>query len=105
MSPAATEITPSNPGTCTGARRLWVVPSPSWPDQLHQHAEIALAKADYATAEDLAMKSWQQGARQGSMCERNWQVVIEVRKHANDQKGVEAARKRQAECRLPATQP
>ena len=78
---------------------------PSWPDQLHQHAEIALAKADYATAEDLAMKSWQQGARQGSMCERNWQVVIEVRKHANDQKGVEAARKRQAECRLPATQP
>jgi len=93
MTPATTSPVTTSPAT------------PSWPDQLHEHAEIALAKADYATAEDLAMKSWQQGSRHGGMCERNWQVVIEVRKHANDQKGVEAARKRQAECRLPATQP
>jgi general secretion pathway protein D len=80
-------------------------PATSWPQQLHDHAEIALARADYATAEDLAMQSWQQGPRHGGMCERNWQVVIEARKHANDPKGVESARKRQADCRLPAKSP
>ncbi len=79
--------------------------APSWPEQLHQHAETALARGDYATAQDLAMQSWQQGSRHGSMCERNWQVIIEARKHASDQKGVAAARKRQAECRLPVKSP
>jgi general secretion pathway protein D len=90
----ATAIPPATPAA-----------TPSWPEQLHQHAEIALARGDYPTAEDLARQSWQQGSRHGSMCERNWQVIIEVRKHANDEKGVAAARKRQAECRVPEKSP
>jgi general secretion pathway protein D len=95
----------SSASTLTPATVAAPAATPSWPDQLHEHAETALAKAEYATAEDLAMQSWKQGARRGSMCERNWQVIIEVRKHAKDSKGVDEAHKRQVECRLPAKSP
>ncbi|MHB1059424.1 MAG: type II secretion system secretin GspD [Rhodanobacter sp.] len=81
------------------------VPAPSWPEQMQQHAEIALGKGDYLNAQNLAIQSWQQGPHRGSLCERNWQVVIETRKHADDKKGLELARKRQAECALPAKSP
>ncbi|WP_426701220.1 type II secretion system secretin GspD [Rhodanobacter sp. Col0626] len=84
---------------------LPTAPAPSWPEQLQQHAESALSQADYLNAQNLAIQSWQQGSRRGSLCERNWQVVIEAREHAGDQKGITAARKRLAECRLPATPP
>jgi general secretion pathway protein D len=95
----------SSASTLTPATVAAPAATPSWPDQLHEHAETALARADYATAEDLAMQSWKQGARRGSMCERNWQVIIEVRKHAKDSKGVDEAHRRQVECRLPAKSP
>jgi general secretion pathway protein D len=51
------------------------------------------------------MQSWQQGTRQGSLCERNWQVVIEARQHARDEKGLALSRKRLAECSAPVKSP
>jgi general secretion pathway protein D len=77
------------------------VPIPSWPEQLQQHAELALGKADYANAERLAMQSWQQGARQGDLCERNWQVIVQVRQHQQDAAGVQTARQSQQACLKP----
>ncbi len=73
--------------------------APGSAEQLQQHAEQALANADYANAQSLAMQSWQHGTRQGSLCERNWQVIIEVRRHNQDTAGVENARQRQQACR------
>ena len=76
-------------------------PIPSWPEQLQQHAELALGKADYANAERLAMQSWQQGTRQGNLCERNWQVIVQVRQHNQDAAGVQTARQSQQACLKP----
>jgi general secretion pathway protein D len=73
-------------------------PAPGWPEQLQQHAETALQQSDYVTAQDLAMQSWKQGSRHGDLCERNWQVIIEARKHSNRLGTVDAARKQQGEC-------
>jgi len=73
-------------------------PAPGWPEQLQQHAETALQHSDYTTAQELAMQSWKQGSGRGSLCERNWQVIIEARKHSNRLGTVDAARKQQAEC-------
>jgi general secretion pathway protein D len=73
-------------------------PPPGWPEQLQQHAETALQQSDYATAQDLAMQSWKQGSRHGNLCERNWQVIIESRKHSNRLGSVDAARKQKDEC-------
>jgi general secretion pathway protein D len=71
---------------------------PSWPEQLQQHAEASLRQADFSSAQDLALQSWKQGTHRGSLCERNWQTVIEVRKHSNHLGSIEAARKEQQSC-------
>lgn len=73
-------------------------PAPGWPEQLQQHAETALQHSDYTTAQELATQSWKQGSHRGALCERNWQVIIEARKHSNRLGTVDAARKQQAEC-------
>lgn len=80
-------------------------PAPGWPEQLQQHAETALLHSDYTTAQDLAMQSWKQGSRHGALCERNWQVIIEARKHSNRLGTVDAARKEQATCLRQAPSP
>ena len=84
--------TPAASATSTG------VSAPTWPEQLQQHAEDALRQSDYATAQDLAMQSWRQGTRHGSLCERNWQVIMEARKHSTALGTIDAARKQQGEC-------
>jgi general secretion pathway protein D len=76
----------------------------SWSQQLQQHAESALQQGDYATAQDLAMQSWKQGTQHGELCERNWQVVLDARKHSGKLGSVEAARSQQAACLKPAMQ-
>jgi len=74
------------------------VPASNWPEQLQQHAEDALRQSDYATAQDLAMQSWKQGLHRGSLCERNWGVIVEARKHSNRLGSVDAARKQESSC-------
>jgi general secretion pathway protein D len=72
--------------------------SPSWPEQLQQHAEDALRQSDYANAQDLAMQSWRQGAHRGSLCQRNWAVIAQARLHNSRLGSAEAARKQQNSC-------
>jgi general secretion pathway protein D len=93
-------ITPLSTTTSTSTTSITVA---GWPEQLQQHAETALQQADYADAQDLAMQSWRQGTRHGSLCERNWQVIQQARQHGNDTRGVAAARKQQQACLLPKT--
>jgi general secretion pathway protein D len=73
-------------------------PAPSWPEQLQQHAEDALRHNDFTSAQDLAMQSWRQGTHHGDLCERNWQTVVEARKHSNRLGNVEDARKQVNAC-------
>ncbi len=76
---------------------------PNWALQVQNHAETALQHGDYAMAQDLAMQSWRHGTDHEGLCERNWQVVMEARKHDAKLGSVEAARAQQAACRRPAT--
>ncbi|WEN15296.1 type II secretion system secretin GspD [Rhodanobacter sp. AS-Z3] len=96
-------------GTAAAAATMPVAPPPApalgWPEQMQHHAEIALGKGDDLNAQNLAIQSWQQGAQRGALCERNWQLVLQVRQHAKDPKGADLARKRLAGCRAPATSP
>jgi general secretion pathway protein D len=79
-------------------------PAPSWPEQLQQHAEDALRRSDFATAQDLAMQSWKQGTRRGNLCQRNWQVIVEARKHSNHLGNVDKAESQVQAC-LKAASP
>jgi general secretion pathway protein D len=100
MSSVPAVITPLSTTTSTSTTSTTAA---GWPEQLQQHAEAALQQADYADAQDLAMQSWRQGSRHGSLCERNWQVIQQARQHGNDTRGVAAARKQQQACLLPKT--
>ncbi|MFC5436191.1 type II secretion system secretin GspD [Rhodanobacter umsongensis] len=82
----------------TAALSPAAAPAPGWPEQLQQHAETALQKSDYATAQDLAMQSWKQGSRHGNLCERNWQVIMDARQHSSALGSVDAARKQKDAC-------
>jgi len=73
-------------------------PPPGSPEQLQQHAEHALQQGDYPLAQDLAQQSWQLGARHGSLCERNWQVIMDARQHRGSLGSVDAARKQKDAC-------
>jgi len=73
-------------------------PPPGSPEQLQQHAEHALQQGDYPLAQDLAQQSWQLGARHGSLCERNWQVIMDARQHRSSLGSVDAARKQKDAC-------
>ena len=68
------------------------------PAQLQQQAVAALSRKDYDTAQDLALRSWREGARSGTLCAQNWQVVGEVRAHFQDAKGIDTARKWAHQC-------
>ena len=76
---------------------------PGGPQLLQEHAESALQHGDYGMAQDLALQSWQQGTRHGPLCERNWQVVLDARKHDGKLGSVEAARSGEAACLNPPT--
>ena len=77
---------------------------PGWAEQLQRHAENALGNRDYAMASDLAMQSWHAGSRHGSLCERNWQVIVRARQHSGSLGKVDEARRQQAAC-LRGTSP
>lgn len=72
--------------------------SPKSPDLLQDRAEIAVRLNDYATAEQLAHRSWELGPRLGPLCARNWQTIVEMRLQAGDSAGVLAARQGVQDC-------
>lgn len=73
--------------------------SPDSPDVLQDRAELAVYMGNYDMAEKLARQSWSLGSKQGPLCARNWQTVVEMRQHADDQAGAAAASKSVDECR------
>lgn len=75
--------------------------SPQSPDLLQERAEVAIRLGDYGSAEKLAHESWSLGPKLGSLCARNWQTVVEVRRQARDEAGAETAQKWVATCHKP----
>ncbi len=94
--PAGTEGT-AGP-TVTPVSTSMAAASPGGPENLQQHAESALQHGDYAMAQDLALQSWQQGVRHGPLCERNWQVVLDARKHDGKLGSIDDARRQGQRC-------
>ena len=100
-------------GVSSGATPATVTPlpassstnAPSWPEQLQQHAEDALRQADFANAQDLALQSWRQGTHRGSLCERNWQVILQARQHNGRLGNVDTARKQENSCLASSPSP
>ncbi len=80
-------------------------PTPSWPEQLQQHAEDALRQADYSNAQDLAMQSWRQGTHRGALCQRNWEVIAQARLHNARLGSADAARKQANSCLAGSASP
>ena len=50
------------------------------PSALQQRAELAIRQGDWSSAERLAMKSFDSGAKLGQLCRRNWLTVHYARK-------------------------
>ena len=73
---------------------------PKAPDLLQSRAELAIRQHRYDHAIQLAMASWQQGPKLGSLCARNWQTVVEMRKLSHDSAGITSARKQRDACRV-----
>jgi Tfp pilus assembly protein PilF len=78
--------------------------SPNSPDLLQDRAELAIRLKDYATAEQLAHRSWDLGPKLGPLCARNWQTISELRRHAGDDAGAAAASKSVAQCHVEGMQ-
>jgi hypothetical protein len=55
-------------------------------------------------AEQLAHQSWSLGSKQGPLCARNWQTIVEMRQRVNDTAGAAVASKSVGECREPGIQ-
>jgi tetratricopeptide (TPR) repeat protein len=68
------------------------------PDVLQDRAELAIYMSNYDMAEKLAQQSWSLGSKQGPLCARNWQTIVELRQHAADPAGAAAASKSVATC-------
>jgi hypothetical protein len=49
--------------------------TPDDPDLLQWQAEIALVARDWASAEQLATRSYERGPRLGGLCRRNWMTI------------------------------
>jgi hypothetical protein len=69
------------------------------PDVLQDRAELAIYMSNYDLAEKLAQQSWSMGSKQGPLCARNWQTVVEMRERVHDATGEAAATKSVADCR------
>ncbi|WP_233510962.1 tetratricopeptide repeat protein [Dyella psychrodurans] len=78
--------------------------NPESPDVLQDRAELAVYMGNYELASKLAQQSWSLGSKQGPLCARNWQTIVEIRQHANDAAGAEAANKNVEACREPGIQ-
>jgi predicted Zn-dependent protease len=78
--------------------------TPNSPDVLQDRAELAIYMGNYTMAEQLANQSWSLGSKQGPLCARNWQTIVEMRQHANDAAGAAAATKSVEDCREPGIQ-
>ncbi len=98
-SSTATVTVPLSSGTATVTVPL--VSGMPTPEQLQQQAVAAMTRTDYVQAQTLALRSWREGAKRGSLCAQNWQVIGEARSHMQDAAGVETAHKWAMQCVAP----
>ena len=78
--------------------------APDAPDILQLKAELLIGLRKYAEAEALARRSFELGAKLGSLCARNWQTIVETRSLARDEASAASAREQLAACRVPPRQ-
>jgi Tfp pilus assembly protein PilF len=71
---------------------------PSDPEVLQSMAEIQLHKKDYQQALNFAIRSYDDGARVGEICSRNWRTISVARGHLGDSSGAAQAERRAGEC-------
>ncbi|MGN6328591.1 MAG: type II secretion system secretin GspD [Rhodanobacter sp.] len=71
---------------------------PATAEQLSDQAAAALAQGDYASAQRLALESWRNGAQEGQLCARNWQLIASVRTQLGDTRGAETAHRWVTQC-------
>jgi tetratricopeptide (TPR) repeat protein len=74
--------------------------SPDAPDLLQERAELAIRLHRFDQAEQLARRSFQLGPRVGSLCARNWQTVLELRRLDHDAAGVQDAQEHLRRCHV-----
>jgi predicted Zn-dependent protease len=73
---------------------------PEDPELLQLRAEIALRRAQYPQAEQLAQASWQRGPRLGGLCRRNWATIRLAREMLSNPAAAAAATQQAARCTL-----
>ncbi|WP_240669080.1 tetratricopeptide repeat protein [Dyella sp. M7H15-1] len=78
--------------------------SPNSPAVLQDRAELAIYMGHYDMAEQLAHQSWSLGSKQGPLCARNWQTIVEMRQRVNDTASAATASKSVEACREPGIQ-
>ena len=71
---------------------------PKDPEVLQSMAEIQLHKKDYQQALNFATRSYDEGARVGEICSRNWRTISVARGHLGDSGGASQAELRASQC-------
>ena len=71
---------------------------PKDPEVLQAMAEIQLHKQDYQQALSFATRSYDDGARVGEICSRNWRTISVARGHLGDKSGASSAEQRAHQC-------
>ena len=71
---------------------------PKDPEVLQAMAEIQLHKQDYQQALSFATRSYDDGARVGEICSRNWRTISVARGHLGDDSGAAQAELRASQC-------
>jgi len=71
---------------------------PRDPEVLQSMAEIQLHKKDYQQALNFATRSYDEGARVGEICSRNWRTISVARGHLGDSGGASQAELRASQC-------
>ena len=71
---------------------------PKDPEVLQSMAEIQLHKRAYQQALNFATRSYDDGARVGEICSRNWRTISVARGHLGDSGGALQAELRASQC-------
>jgi len=71
---------------------------PKDPEVLQAMAEIQLHRQDYQQALGFATRSYDDGARVGEICSRNWRTISVARGHMGDKSGAVEAEQRATQC-------
>ncbi len=70
------------------------------PDVLQFLAELEFESEHYNEAAILAQQSFESGPKVGSLCARNWQTLLEIKRLLNDAPGMDQAKQQLSGCRV-----